>query len=127
MEKRYKIYADYIGREDGTTVQHIADRHKITRQEVHRAVRSVRSGSKCEFNECVKDLKLHCLWQSKYKPRYVALRAHKRNDFIMDEIRCLYIEMRNDGFSASHIAKITNQDHTTIGHHLRNYDKKQRD
>jgi len=120
MMKRYKIYRDYIGRAKDETANDIARRHGVGRWQVHEAVKLVRNGSTHDFNECMKDIRLNCLWQSKYKARFEVLDSLPKRQAVVDEMRDVYHRMVKDGFTPYRIAKVTGKDNSTIRHHLNN-------
>lgn len=119
MQKKFKIYRDYIGRGKTETVNDVAARHGVNRQRVHEAVNEVRNGSKHEFNECMKDIRLMCLWESKYKVRFEVLNKMQKTAMVRSEIRDVYTRMLRDGFTKYRIAKLVDKDNSTIHHHLK--------
>jgi len=120
MMKKYKIYRDYISRTKQETATDVGRRHGVERWQVHQAVKLVRDGSKHEFNECMKDIRLTCLWESKYKVRYEILKKMRKTEMVISEMRDIYHRMVKDGFTPYRIAKLTGKDNSTIRHHLNN-------
>lgn len=118
--KRYKIYRDYIGRKKEETATDIGRRHGVQRWQVHEAVKLVRNGSQHDFNECMKDIRLMCLWESKYRARFQVLDEMQKTQLVISEQRDLYSRMVKDGFTPYRIAKLTGKDNSTIRHHLNN-------
>lgn len=116
--KKYEIYRDYINRNKTETAEDIAARHGINRRRLFEAVEVVRKGSKHEFNECMKDIRLMCLWESKYRVRFEVLDELPKKAMVISEMRDIYTRMVKDGFTPYRIAKLTKKDNSTIRHQL---------
>jgi len=119
MMKKYKIYQDYIGRGKDVTVMDIAKKHKVGRRQVHNAIDEVREGSTHQYNECMKGIRLMCLWESKYKIRFTVLDELPNSDELSNEYRLLFMQMQKNGFTPFRIAKFTGRDNSTIRYHLK--------
>lgn len=119
MDKKYKIYGDYIKKGPNETVETIAERYGVSRRAVYQAIDQVRAGSVNEFKVCTADLRLHCLWQTKYCARFKTLNEMPKTRAVTDELCLMYRNMVDDGFTPYRIAKLTNKDNATIRHHLK--------
>jgi hypothetical protein len=100
-----------------TAVQ-VAKDFGITRNGLYEIVRRIETGNMAKVRRCSESSRLDCLWEYKYKPRYLAIPTG-RQAFSVSLIKKLIWEMyEEDKFPISRIASLTGKDRSTVIHHL---------
>lgn len=113
------IYRDYVlaKSDPKLTVISVAKKHGITRNVLYDIVRRIENGNVAQLRRCTEKSRMDCLWEYKYKPRFLAIpRDRKESTVLM--LRKLIREMDKDGFKVSHISTRIGKDRSTVLHHL---------
>lgn len=125
LSKKQKIYRDYVTRGDKTSVQDIADKHKVNRSYVHQALQEITKGGltkehlRKRIKACMEAHRKQCLWECWFKDWYEAIGENiKGNVWLSNEFKLLVRTMKREKFDTAEIARLTNRDHATIRHHL---------
>lgn len=122
--KLQRIYADYIlsrinkkRNEPYLRITQIARKYRVSRNTINNVVYRIEKGYNDDIKNCTKNSKLSCLWECKYKIRYLALPKDRRAETV-ELLRLIIKEMKKDGFPVILIGQLMNKDRTTILHHL---------
>lgn len=111
----YRAYTE--AKSDGKkTVTQIAKDFGITRNGLYQIVRRIENGNPSKVRECTEKSRLDCLWEYKYKARFLAI-PNNRKESTIEMLTKLIKEMRKDKFSTSAIASLIGKDRSTVLHH----------
>jgi len=114
-----KIYQAYVlmKTDHSKTVQEVANEFGITRNGVYEIVRRIEGGNVAKIRKCKAEANLQCLWEYKYKARYLAL-PKDRKESTIKALQTLIKEMAKDTFPVAQIARRIGKDRSTVIHHL---------
>jgi len=113
------VYKAYIEAKSDKkkTVTSVATDFGITRNGLYEIVRRIESGNTHKIRTCTEKSRLDCLWQYKYKARFMAI-PNNRKEGSIELLTKLVREMNKDKFPTSQIATLIGKDRSTVLHHL---------
>ena len=118
MNNDIKIYKRYL--ETKNKRERIGDllgEFNISRQTLYNVIGRVQKGNTVALRRCMTNTKFECLWEHKYKARFLAL-PQDRSATTVKELQKIIWLMKSDGFPIYIIAHNTKKERSTILHHL---------
>ena len=118
-----KIYKAYVKAKvtKGYSVIKLSEKLGISRQVIYSIVRRIEKGNENQLNICLTKSKYDCLWEYKYKQRFLVVKEMRGKDY-SKQIKLLVQEMHNeDGFGIRDISRRFKKDPSTISQHLKIY------
>jgi predicted transcriptional regulator len=97
----------------------VANDFGLTRAGVYDIVRRIENGNVSKIRKCTEASKLSCLWEYKYKARYLSIPEGRTKESV-EMLKVLIKDMFVDGFTAHKISSFTGKDRSTIIHHINN-------
>ena len=91
----------------------------ITHWKLYDVVKRIRKGDLVKIKRCTTLGRLECLWEYKYKTRYLMLPKNRKASTVA-ELRDIIREMSADKFPQAEIGRLMKKDRSTIIHHLSN-------
>lgn len=121
QDRDTEVYRAYIlaKADPKKTVVSVARELGITRNVLYEIVRRVEHGNTAKIRKCTEKSRLDCLWEYKYKARFLAIPKDRKEGSVL-ALRALIKEMHTDDFGVSDIAARIGKDRSTIIHHLEN-------
>lgn len=113
-----KIYKRYL--EIKATKGRIADllrEEGISRAHLYNIIERVRNGDTKALRRCMEDGRFECLWEHKYRARFLAL-PNDRSATTVRELQIIIWGMKADEFPIYLIAEKTQKERSTVLHHL---------
>lgn len=113
------LYKAYIEAKNtkGKTIISVATDFGISRWGLYEIIRRIESGNVSKIRRCTEKSRLNCLWQYKYKARFMAIPNNRKEGNVV-MLTKLIQEMSADDFPTSEIATLINKDRSTVLHHL---------
>lgn len=113
-----KIYKRYLEVKcAGGRIGDIMGEFGISRSTLYDVIRRVQNGDNAALRRCMTQSRLDCLWNHKYKTRFLALPKDRTMDTV-NELRGIIFGMKEDGFPIQHIANLLGKERSTIAHHI---------
>lgn len=125
MNRDAEIYKAYLGAKNSKnmTVVSVARSFGITRNGIYEIIRRVEGGNIAKIKSCTERSRLDCLWEYKYKTRYMAI-PKDRKEVTVDALIKIIKEMSADKFPIARISRHLRKDRSTILYHLEKNDPK---
>ncbi len=121
QDRDIEVYRAYIlaKADPKKTVVSVARDFGITRNVLYEIVRRIENGNTAKIRRCTEKARIDCLWEYKYKARFLAIPKDRRESSVL-ALRSLIKEMNADEFTVSDIAARIGKDRSTVIHHLEN-------
>lgn len=118
---KLELYKAYIKAKSNPkkTMVSLAKDFKITRNALYSIVREIEVGNEKKVERCAKKSKLECIWEYRYKPRFIALEEGRTKETV-EVLKEIIISMKKDGFNIAEISRKVKRDRATVLHHLKN-------
>ena len=117
MKNDLEIYRSFLQLPRYASRSAFCKRQRISRDTLYKIIKRVRHGNRWKIRVCTLKGRLGCLWEYKYKLRYLAL-PRDRRPWVVRELRNIIKSMASDGFNQRQIALHLKKDRSTIIHHL---------
>ncbi len=112
-----EIYRAFLEAKEAGKVSELPKKLGITHWRLYNVIDRVKNGDKVKIRRCTTLGRLECLWQFKYKTRYLALPKNRKASTVT-ELREIIREMKADEFPQATIGRLMKKDRSTIIHHL---------
>ena len=89
----------------------------ISRAHLYNIIERVRNGDTNALRRCMEDGRFECLWEHKYRARFLAL-PDDRSATTVKELQEIIWGMKADEFSIAMIAEKTGKERSTVLYHL---------
>lgn len=120
---RLEVYKAYIkAKSEHTKISDVAKTFKITRNALYAIVREIETGNERMVAKCTAKSKLECIWEYRYKPKFLALEEGRQKETV-SLLKEIIIGMKQDGFNIAEISRRVERDRATVLHHLKNETK----
>jgi cellobiose-specific phosphotransferase system component IIA len=122
QSKDIQIYKDYVNaRATKKPVADVMKKHGVSRNQIYKALRRVQEGDTQKILRCLQNCRNECLWEHKYKARFICLPNDKTASTV-DEVHDIIVAMHSDGIPQTLIAKKLGKARSTIIYHLETHD-----
>lgn len=113
-----KIYKRYLEiKKNKGKVGDIFSEFSISRQTLYDVIRRVETGNTKALRRCMNLGKLECIWEHKYKIRFLML-PKDRSATTVKQLQKIIFQMKDDGFPIYLMADKLGKERSTIIHHL---------
>ncbi len=109
----YRSYVKAIGTK-GYSVTKLCKKLGIPRPTLYAIVKRVENGDEIQLQRCLNKSRYDCLWEYRYKRRFVLL----QDDNNIGQLKTLIKDMRKDGFGLRDISRRINKDVSTVSWHI---------
>jgi len=115
-----KVYKEYIKakRAEGYSVVKLCEKLNISRSSLYELVKRIEKGDKFQLERCMKITKFDCIWEHKYKRRFIIISDNRKEKEYPEQLRVLIVDMDKDGFGLREIARRVMKDVHTVSYHL---------
>lgn len=118
MIDNVKIYKRYLEvKENKGRVGDLLGEFNISRGTLYDVIRRVQVGDTKALRRCLNRSQLECIWEHKYKIRYISL-PKNRSTTTVTELQKIIWGMKDDDFPVFTIASKLGKERSTILHHL---------
>lgn len=118
MNNDVQIYKKYLEtKATNGRVGNLLREFSISRTQLYNVIGRVRNGDTKALRRCLEGSHFECLWEHKYKARFLAL-PDDRSASTVKELQEIIYGMKDDHFPIYLIAEKTQKERSTVLHHL---------